>query len=85
MELKNPVLFKSCPASTPADGGSENLLQTALQTQVAARVDKEKWKTSVTDIVWSVRWQQAGMMPVRPHVLLTMPVTVGIGHAVLLK
>ncbi len=85
LEIRNPVLFKPGPATTPVDGGNEGLLPTVLQTQVAARVDKEKWQTSITDIVWSVRWQQTGLMPVRPHVLLTVPVTVGIGRAVLLK
>ena len=84
IEKKYDVHFKTTE-STPIAGDPNGGLPSLLQTQVGARLDSKLWKCSWTDIVWSVKWGQNGLTPIRPHVLVTHPVTLAIQKAVLLK
>lgn len=84
LEVKHGVSFKPADA-VAVSGESQGALPSMLQTQVGARVDSKLWKSSWADIVWSVKWGSNGLCPIRPHVLVTHPITLAIQTAVLLK
>ena len=49
---------------------------------VAAAVPSATCNTSVTKIVWTVKWSAVGLAPVRPQVLLTRPLRILLDHAI---
>ena len=84
IHVKHRVLFKPQDV-TQVPGEPSGGLPSMMQTQLAARVDSKLWKGAWADIVWSVKWSQNGLTPIRPHVLVTEPVSLAVEMAILLK
>ena len=56
-----------------------------LQTRVAATVPVSAWDGHYSGLVWSVKWAQNGLSPVRPQVVMLTDVTNKPGHSLLLN
>lgn len=74
------IVFVPVPASTKdATAGH-------LQTRVAAQIPIPIWRNMhYSKIVWTVKWGQNGLAPVRPQIVMHTNVTVKPGHCVLLN
>ena len=55
-----------------------------LQTTAGTMLPLEAWNTETAYVCWSVKWGINGLMPVRPQVVLRMPLELTAGMAVLL-
>ena len=53
------------------EGGNEASVAKPLQANIASLVPVQKWTTDLTEIVWSVKWNLNGLIPVRPLVVLS--------------
>ena len=80
LECNYKVVFK--PVDVVSGEQNQAGLPNLLQTQVAARIDSKLWKGTWADIIWSVKWSQNGLTPIRPHVLVTQPVSLAIQTAI---
>lgn len=85
VQVVHDVLFKVMDTVPVTGAPNPGGLPSMLQTQVGARIDSTFWKGAWTDIVWSVKWGPNGLTPIRPHVLVTSPLSLLIQKAVLLK
>ena len=56
-----------------------------LQTRVAATVPVSAWDGHYSGLVWSLKWAQNGLSPVRPQVVMLADVTIKPGHSLLLN
>ena len=56
-----------------------------LQTRVAATVPVSAWDGHYSGLVWSLKWAQNGLSPVRPQVVMLADVTIKPGHSLVLN
>ena len=81
----------SCPrqAARRSRSGRSPLLRTPppahLQTRIAATFPVSAWDGHYSGLVWSVKWAQNGLSPVRPQVVMLADVTIKPGHSLLLN
>lgn len=80
-EQVHKVLYMVQPVPTKADGDS----RVVVQGHVAGVVPHRTWDTSCTGLIWAVKWGPVGIVPVRPHVMVTAPFEVPAGKAVKLS
>lgn len=64
------------------DAGSS--MSGVLQTQLACLLPVRAWNGHCTRTLYSCKWAPAGLMPVRPQVVLTTDVQLGPGRALVL-
>ena len=56
-----------------------------LQTRVAATAPLPAWSGHYSRLVWSVKWNAAGLTPVRPQIAFVESVTIRPGHMLLMN
>ena len=68
----------------PADGEGEGkpILPSITQTNAGAHVPACLWNSNLTEILWSVKWHTAGLMPTRAGVYTKGVFTLASKHAV---
>lgn len=74
LALTVELSFNPQPPSADAPAGH-------LQTRVAATVPLAAWQGHYSSVVWSVKWSQNGLSPIRPQIALLQDVAVKPGHS----
>ena len=92
IKKKSDVFFQPAPSvkgEKDGDGDGEGVPSASaseanmLASQAAVLVSHSTWQHEALAIVWSVRWGVAGLMPVRPHVVLLTDITLDVGRVAL--
>ena len=82
LQLKHAMVWKPEPGATLKDpkpnatGGNPPEPPSMEYKHAAGAIPSKLWNTSLTAVVWSVRWATTGLAPIRPQVVLTQQLQV---------
>ena len=75
LTAKNHVIFK--PDGRVQMENVDNIGSAKMtQNNVAGLTTADMWTCNGTGVIWSVQWKAIGLMPIRPHVMFTTPVSI---------
>ena len=83
LEVKTSIQF--CCTGAAGELGSAGQPVVTLQSSAARMAPLRAWsRNGVCGLVWAVKWNSAGLSPVRPQIMMLDTVRLGAGQAVAL-